>query len=134
LRCEVHQQLHHRRLRQVDDVGELGVAHFSNVLELRTAGEQRSQNAFQFLRAQDQLELVVDPRQATELEKVDLEVSVGVYALHDPLDLGLAVRKSLGAQDLEWEAGKVRMDKEQLRSCTRAGCYARIRSLCSRSL
>jgi hypothetical protein len=56
------------------------------------------------LRAQDQLQVGVGPRQATELEKVDLEVSVGVYTLHDPLDLGLAVRKSLGAHEFG-EAG-----------------------------
>ena len=56
------------------------------------------------MRAQDQLQLGVDPSQGAELEKVDLEVSVGVYTLHDPLDLGLAVRKSLGAHEFG-EAG-----------------------------
>ena len=56
------------------------------------------------MRAQDQLQLGVDPSQGAELEKVDLEVSVGVYTLHDPLDLGLAVRKSLSAHEFG-EAG-----------------------------
>jgi hypothetical protein len=41
LPCEVHQQLHHRRLRQVDNGGELGAVHFPQVLELGAAGEKR---------------------------------------------------------------------------------------------
>ena len=52
------------------------------------------------MRAQDQLQLGVDPRQGAELEKVDLKVSVGVHTLHDLLDLGVTVRKSLGAHEL----------------------------------
>ena len=45
LRCEVHQQLHHCRLRQIDDGGELGAVHFYKVLEICADGGKRRQNA-----------------------------------------------------------------------------------------
>jgi len=62
-------------------------------------GENGRENTLEALRPQHLLQVPVGPRKGAELAKVDFAVFVGVYALHDALDLSVAVRQRMLAHE-----------------------------------